>query len=142
MKVEPPSDAVADRRPALQAAQVQRAYIGDVVAGAAAAVRRQRHRRRCRAGVEGEGEGGVVGVTGDVGRPHDNVVEPLHRAEVAGEGSAAVDAVADRGAGLEAAEGERAHIGDVVAGAAAAVGGQRHPRRRRAGVEGEGEAAG
>ena len=46
--------AVGDRRPALQAAHVQRAYIGDVVAGAAAAVGRQRDHRRRGAGVEGD----------------------------------------------------------------------------------------
>ena len=49
----------------------------------------------------------------------------------------------DERAGLDAREGQRAVVGDMVGVGAAAVGGQRHAgRRRRMGVEGEAEARG
>ena len=62
-------DRVFDRGPALQARQRQRRVVGDLVGARGARVVGQRHGGRCHAGVEGEGEGGVVGVAGDIGRP-------------------------------------------------------------------------
>ena len=47
----------------------------------------------------------------------------------------------DERAGLDAGEGQRAVVGDMVGTGAAAVGGQGHARRRRRmGVEGEAQA--
>ena len=77
-------------------------------------------RRRC---VQREAEAGGRGhVAGHVGLANRNGVEALNRCERVGPGLAVVDRVLNECAGLDAGEGQRTGIGDVVGPGAAAVG--------------------
>ena len=111
----------------------------------AAAVGGQRHarRRRCM-GVEGEAQARGAGhVAGHIGLANLNGVETLDRGKRIAPGLPVINRILDERAGLDAREGQRAVVGDMVGVGAAAVGGQRHARRRRPmGVEGEAEGRG
>ena len=68
-------------------------------------------------------------IAGHVGLANLNGVEALNRCERAGPGLAVVDRVLNDRAGLDAGEGQRTGIGDVVGPGAAAVGRQCHAGR-------------
>ena len=88
--------------------------------------------------VEHEADGSRAGgITGHIGLTHGDGVIALDRGEGRGPSLAAVGAVLDGGAGLGAADGQSARVGDVVRAACAGVASQRNGRCSDLGIEHE-----
>jgi len=127
----------------LDTAEVQRADVGNVIRATAAGVGGKRDARRGGRRIEGEAEAcGTGHIAGNIGLADFDAVRAFDGGETGAPALATIGGVLYCGAVLDAAEIERANVGDVIRGTAAGIGGKGHPRGGSRCIEREAETRG